>query len=108
MSLKKLLKHPGTWLVLFSIPPLLALADSFRAPENQVTGRLYVSAVRCYQSLRGDKLERYVLCRFEPTCSEYSIQAVQKHGFRHGLVLTVKRLMRCQKDVRAGTRDPVH
>lgn len=107
MSFKKLLKHPGTWLTLFSAPLLLALADSFRAPENQVTGRLYVGAVRCYQSLRGDKLERYVLCRFEPTCSEYSIEAVQKYGIRHGLVLTVKRLSRCQKDMKRGTRDPV-
>ena len=34
-------------------------------------------------------------CRFVPTCSEYGLTAFRRYGFRKGLVLTVKRLMKC-------------
>jgi putative membrane protein insertion efficiency factor len=34
-------------------------------------------------------------CRFEPSCSEYAVQAVQKHGAWRGLVLAVRRVGRC-------------
>ena len=34
-------------------------------------------------------------CRFVPTCSEYSIEAIKKHGPFKGLYLAVRRLLRC-------------
>jgi putative membrane protein insertion efficiency factor len=34
-------------------------------------------------------------CRFTPTCSEYAKQAITKHGPAKGLLLAVKRLLRC-------------
>lgn len=34
-------------------------------------------------------------CRFTPTCSEYAIQALRKHGPLKGLVLAVWRILRC-------------
>ena len=34
-------------------------------------------------------------CRFEPTCSAYSLQALEKHGAAAGSYLTVARLLRC-------------
>ena len=34
-------------------------------------------------------------CRFTPTCSEYAVQALRKHGTLKGLYLTVRRLLRC-------------
>ncbi|MCI1778451.1 MAG: membrane protein insertion efficiency factor YidD [Bacteroidales bacterium] len=34
-------------------------------------------------------------CRFTPTCSEYAIEALKKHGPFKGLYLAVKRIMRC-------------
>lgn len=34
-------------------------------------------------------------CRFHPSCSQYSIEAVEKHGLIRGLILTFKRLGRC-------------
>jgi putative membrane protein insertion efficiency factor len=34
-------------------------------------------------------------CRFTPTCSEYAIEALQKHGFLKGSWLTIKRIARC-------------
>ncbi len=34
-------------------------------------------------------------CRYYPTCSEYIFQAVQKFGAKKGLLLGVKRILRC-------------
>ncbi len=34
-------------------------------------------------------------CRYTPTCSAYSIEALKKHGFFKGLWLSVKRILRC-------------
>jgi hypothetical protein len=45
-------------------------------------------------------------CRFTPTCSEYTFQAVQKHGVIKGLFLGVKRITRCHPWSRGGL-DPV-
>ncbi|MDM0111742.1 membrane protein insertion efficiency factor YidD [Variovorax sp. J22R133] len=45
-------------------------------------------------------------CRFEPTCSVYSIQALQEHGAATGSYLTLKRLARCQPWCEGG-HDPV-
>ena len=45
-------------------------------------------------------------CRFEPTCSEYAYQAVNKYGIIHGLVLAVKRVLKCNPLVAPGY-DPV-
>ncbi len=34
-------------------------------------------------------------CRFQPTCSEYMKQAIEKYGFWKGFRLGIKRLSRC-------------
>lgn len=34
-------------------------------------------------------------CRFTPTCSEYAIQALRKHGPFRGAWLAVRRILRC-------------
>jgi len=34
-------------------------------------------------------------CRFVPTCSQYAIEALKKHGLFKGLYLTVRRILRC-------------
>lgn len=34
-------------------------------------------------------------CRFTPTCSQYAVEALRKHGPFKGLWLTVRRLLRC-------------
>ena len=34
-------------------------------------------------------------CRFTPTCSQYAIEALKKHGIFKGMWLTIKRLSRC-------------
>ena len=34
-------------------------------------------------------------CRFTPTCSQYAMEAIEKHGALNGPVLAVRRLLRC-------------
>lgn len=34
-------------------------------------------------------------CRFTPTCSQYALEALKKHGPIKGLILTIKRILRC-------------
>lgn len=34
-------------------------------------------------------------CRFTPTCSQYAIEAIDRHGAVNGSLLTAKRLCRC-------------
>ncbi len=45
-------------------------------------------------------------CRFEPTCSVYSLQALELHGVARGSYLTLRRLARCHPWC-AGGHDPV-
>ena len=45
-------------------------------------------------------------CRYSPTCSEYMLQAVKKHGSWKGLTLGIKRIFRCNPFSNGGY-DPV-
>lgn len=45
-------------------------------------------------------------CRFYPTCSEYMMEAVRKHGTLRGTMLGVRRLLRCHP-FHEGGFDPV-
>jgi len=45
-------------------------------------------------------------CRFTPTCSAYSLQALQEHGAAAGAYLTLARIGRCHPWC-AGGHDPV-
>ena len=47
-----------------------------------------------------------VKCKFNPTCSEYTKQAVQKYGFFKGSFLGIKRILRCNPFSKGGY-DPV-
>lgn len=46
------------------------------------------------------------MCRFQPTCSTYAIQALEVHGLLRGSALAVWRILRCQPFARGGF-DPV-
>ncbi|REJ76396.1 MAG: membrane protein insertion efficiency factor YidD [Acidobacteria bacterium] len=45
-------------------------------------------------------------CRFTPTCSEYAVEAIRRHGALYGSWMAFKRLMRCQPLCEGG-HDPV-
>lgn len=46
-------------------------------------------------------------CRFVPTCSDYAIQAIEKHGAIKGGFLAIKRILRCNPWTKKGFYDPV-
>lgn len=46
------------------------------------------------------------VCRFYPTCSHYSEEAIYEHGFLKGCLLTLKRLLKCHPFHKGGY-DPV-
>ena len=48
----------------------------------------------------------YGSCKYIPTCSEYGMIAIEKHGAFFGLLLTVWRILRCNPFSRGGY-DPV-
>lgn len=45
-------------------------------------------------------------CRYTPTCSQYTFEAVQKYGVLKGLFLGIKRILRCNPFF-SGGEDPV-
>ena len=65
---------------------------------------LLISLVKGYRMLLSPWLGSS--CRFEPTCSAYSLQALQQHGAAAGSYLTLRRLVRCHPWCEGG-HDPV-
>ena len=49
--------------------------------------------IRAYQLFISPLLG--VNCRFQPSCSAYALEALEKHGPLHGGALMVKRIVRC-------------
>jgi len=47
------------------------------------------------------------LCRFEPSCSLYAREAIQRHGALKGVLLAAWRILRCNPFNRGGLFDPV-
>jgi putative membrane protein insertion efficiency factor len=52
-----------------------------------------IAAVRTYKRLVSPILPP--ACRFQPTCSEYAAEAIEKHGVLRGVSLAVRRILRC-------------
>ena len=46
------------------------------------------------------------VCRFYPYCSDYAVEAIEKHGFWRGAMLATKRVVRCNPRCEGGF-DPV-
>nr|WP_242939936.1 membrane protein insertion efficiency factor YidD [Ruminococcus flavefaciens] len=57
---------------------------------------MIIFSIRVYQRYAPDSIR--LKCRFEPSCSEYMIQSIQKYGLIKGLVRGMKRLSRCNID----------
>jgi len=66
--------------------------------------RLVLELIKVYQSTISEVTPSS--CRFAPTCSHYSYEAIQRYGVVKGGLLTVKRLARCHP-LSSGGYDPV-
>ncbi|MDA7027333.1 membrane protein insertion efficiency factor YidD [Bacillus sp. CLL-7-23] len=65
---------------------------------------LFLLIIRIYQKWISPILPPS--CRFYPTCSNYGLEAIQKHGALKGGWLTVKRILKCHP-FHPGGIDPV-
>jgi putative membrane protein insertion efficiency factor len=70
----------------------------------QLPRRLLMAVVQGYRLLLKPWLGG--ACRFEPTCSSYALDALQRHGAAGGSLLAAGRLLRCQPWCHGGC-DPV-
>ena len=66
--------------------------------------QLLTILIRCYQIFISPLLGPH--CRYEPTCSAYALEAVNKYGSIKGSALALKRILRCHP-FRPGGYDPV-
>ena len=73
--------RPGYWLAL----PLIGLLQIYKYAISPMLGRS---------------------CRFHPSCSEYAIEALERHGPAKGLWLAIRRIGRCHP-WHPGGYDPV-
>ena len=64
----------------------------------------FIFLVKVYQTLISPLTP--ATCRFQPTCSHYSIEALKKHGLFHGGRLAIKRILSCHPWGKSGY-DPV-
>jgi uncharacterized protein len=66
--------------------------------------RLVVGLIVLYQGALSPHLGQ--VCRFEPSCSEYTREAVERYGVPRGLWIGLRRLLHCHP-FHAGGYDPV-
>ena len=66
--------------------------------------RLLILTIRAYQLLLSPWLGNN--CRFYPSCSQYAVEAIDRHGPLKGVWLALRRLLRCHP-WHAGGVDPV-
>ncbi|MGL4369366.1 MAG: membrane protein insertion efficiency factor YidD [Spirochaetota bacterium] len=71
---------------------------------RDVVSDILVLILKCYKACISPCLPP--ACRFYPTCSQYAIEAVRKHGPLKGSFLAGKRLLRCHPFCEGGY-DPV-
>lgn len=62
-----------------------------------------IGCIKLYQKI---PFNSHKSCRFTPTCSNYAIEALEKHGTIKGSCLAIKRILRCNPWGKTGY-DPV-
>lgn len=66
---------------------------------------IFLGLIKFYQKYLSG-LKKMPTCKYYPTCSEYSYQAIEKYGVLKGGLLAVWRLLRCNPFSKGGY-DPV-
>lgn len=70
----------------------------------RLPGKLMVGGIKTYRLLISSWMPPR--CRFYPTCSQYMIQAVEIHGPLRGVLMGIRRILRCHP-LNDGGYDPV-
>lgn len=69
-----------------------------------LAARAAIALIRAYRRFLSPLLPP--ACRFEPSCSRYALEAVERHGALRGSALALRRLARCHP-FHPGGYDPV-
>lgn len=59
----------------------------------------FIKLIKMYQGIPGDF---HSSCKFFPTCSNFAIEALEKHGVLKGFVLIFARILRCNPWAKGG------
>ena len=65
---------------------------------------ILIKIIKLYQKIPGDFHNQ---CRFQPTCSNYAIDAINEYGSVKGIYLSFKRILRCNPFNKNFGYDPV-
>ncbi len=66
--------------------------------------KLFILCIHGYQKYLSPLKSNH--CKYTPTCSQYAIEALEKHGLIKGMLLAVWRILRCNPFSKGGY-DPV-
>lgn len=93
---------------VFRTPKVTRRSTNSFALEARLVRKLLVGAIRLYQMFLSPVLFAIAgpSCRFTPSCSQYAIEAVSKHGALKGSWYALRRILRCQPLCKGGY-DPV-
>ena len=70
----------------------MTLLQIFR-PLTDLLAKMLILPIRFYQKFISPLTPPS--CRFTPTCSQYAIEALRKHGPFKGMYLAIRRILRC-------------
>jgi uncharacterized protein len=79
-------------------------AGGFGARGKSAASWILLLLVRCYIAFLSPFFGG--ACRFHPSCSNYAVEAITRHGARRGAWLALRRLLRCNPFTKGGF-DPV-
>ena len=80
------------------------LLESLLSVDFQPTAWVLRGGIRAYQKVASAHVP--TICKFQPTCSHYGLEAVRKYGTLRGSALTAWRILRCNP-FSDGGEDPV-
>ena len=72
---------------------------------NKIIASFFILLIKIYQICLSPFLGKN--CRFNPTCSAYTVEAMTKYGVMKGSYLSIKRLMKCHPFSKSDYYDPV-
>ena len=87
---------------------LYLILESFLPANYQPSARIAIFCIDIYRSTVSANLKKknIYICRYTPTCSQYTRGAIEKYGFLKGSLMGFYRILRCNPWTKGGY-DPV-
>ena len=68
--------------------------------------KIFIYIIKKYQKYLSPFFSLYSKCKYIPSCSNYAIEAIEKHGVFFGILYSIWRIVRCNPFSKGGY-DPV-